>query len=97
MSAYANVARALGADVRGWDVRETIFMETLAGIEIDLGGEPRPPAGWEVIVSTAHTGRSDGTPRAAFLAELVVAQPSIVVAGAHGKTTTAAMIAFALA
>jgi UDP-N-acetylmuramate--alanine ligase len=37
-----------------------------------------------------------GAPRARLLAELVAAAPSIVVAGAHGKTTTAAMIAFAL-
>ena len=96
MSAYANVARAFGADVRGWDAQETIFSETLDGIEVDLGGEPRPPDGFEVIVSTAHRDRIDGTPRAAFLAELVAARPSIVVTGAHGKTTTAAMIAHAL-
>ena len=96
MSAYANVARAWGAEVRGWDAQETIFSETLDGIEVDLGGDPRPPTGWEVIVSTAHRERIDGTPRAAFLAELVAARPSIVVTGAHGKTTTAAMIAFGL-
>jgi len=96
LSAYANIARALGAEVRGWDLRETIFLETLAGIEIDLGGKPNPPPGWEVVVSTAHKNRSDGTPRADFLAELVAAQRSIVVGGAHGKTTTAAMIAFVL-
>ena len=96
MSAYANVARALGAEVRGWDAQETIFSETLDGIEVDLGGEPRPPDGFEVIVSTAHRDRIGGTPRAAFLAELVDARPSIVVTGAHGKTTTAAMIAHAL-
>lgn len=97
MSAYANVARALGADVRGWDLHETIFMSSLEGIEVDLGGEPAPPTGWETVVSTAHLQRSDGIPRAVFLAELVAAQPSIVVGGAHGKTTTAAMIAFVLA
>jgi UDP-N-acetylmuramate--alanine ligase len=96
MSAYANLARALGAEVRGWDAQETIFSETLDGIEVDLGGEPRPPDGFEVIVSTAHRDRITGTPRAAFLAELVAARPSIVVTGAHGKTTTAAMIAHAL-
>ena len=55
-----------------------------------------PPEGWEVVVSTAHRHRIDGIPRADFLAELVAAQPSIVVGGAHGKTTTAAMIAFVL-
>jgi UDP-N-acetylmuramate--alanine ligase len=96
MSAYANVARALGAEVRGWDVRDTIFMRSLGSIEVDVGGEPAPPEGWECVVSTAHLHRIDGTPRAAFLAELVDAQPSIVVGGAHGKTTTSAMIAFVL-
>lgn len=96
LSAYANIARAWGSEVRGWDTQETIFTGTLGGIEVDLGGEPRPPAGFEVIVSTAHLGRIEGTPRAAFLAELVAVQPSIVVTGAHGKTTTTAMIAYAL-
>ena len=38
-----------------------------------------------------------GTPRADFLAELVSLRRSIVVAGAHGKTTTTGMIAFVLA
>ena len=40
--------------------------------------------------------RSEGRPRAEFLAELVALRRSIVVGGAHGKTTTAAMIAFVL-
>jgi UDP-N-acetylmuramate--alanine ligase len=96
LSAYANMARALGAEVRGWDLRDTIFMETLEGIDVDLGGDPVPPPGWEVIVSTAHLHRIEGTLRADFLAELVSAQPAIVVGGAHGKTTTAGMIAFVL-
>jgi UDP-N-acetylmuramate--alanine ligase len=96
MSAYANIARSWGAEVRGWDAHETIFSETLDGIDVDLSGEPQPPSGWEVIVSTAHRDRIEGTSRAAFLAELVAARPSIVVTGAHGKTTTAAMIAFVL-
>ena len=97
MSAYANMARALGAEVRGWDLRDTIFIGSLAGIEVDLGGEPAPTEGWETVVSTAHLHRIDGIRRADFLAELVAAQPAIVVGGAHGKTTTSAMIAFVLA
>jgi UDP-N-acetylmuramate--alanine ligase len=96
LSAYANIARAWGAEVRGWDVQETIFSETLEGVAVDLGGVPRPPEGFEVIFSTAHHDRIPGTPRAAFLAELVALRPSIVVTGAHGKTTTAAMIAYGL-
>ena len=96
LSAYANIARAWGAEVRGWDARETIFMETLAGVEVDIGGDPTPPDGYEVVVSTAHRSRLAGRPRAELLAELVSLRPAIVVGGAHGKTTTAAMIAFVL-
>ena len=96
LSAYANFARAWGAEVRGWDVRETIFMDALERVEVDVGGEPSPPPGFEVVVSTAHTGRIEGRSRADFLAELVGLRRSIVVGGAHGKTTTAAMVAFVL-
>jgi UDP-N-acetylmuramate--alanine ligase len=96
LSAYANFARAWGADVRGWDVRETIFLEALQGIETDVGGEPSPPDGYEVVVSTAHMGRVAGRSRAEFLAELVALRRAIVVGGAHGKTTTSAMIAYVL-
>ena len=96
LSAYANIARAWGAEVRGWDVRETIFMDTLDGIDVDVGGEPRTPSGFETVVSTAHLGRVEGRPRAQFLAELVSLRQAIVVGGAHGKTTTAAMIAYVL-
>jgi UDP-N-acetylmuramate--alanine ligase len=96
LSAYANFARAWGAEVRGWDARETIFLDALAAIEVELGDEPAPPPGWEVVVSAAHAGRIEGRSRADFLAELVSHRRSIVVGGAHGKTTTAAMIAFVL-
>jgi UDP-N-acetylmuramate--alanine ligase len=96
LSAYANIARAWGAEVRGWDLRDTIFMETLAGVQIEIGDEPSPPDGWEVILSTAHAHRCAGRPREAFLAELVGMRPAIVVSGAHGKTTTAGMIAYGL-
>jgi len=96
MSAYANFARAWGAEVRGWDQQETRFMETLNDVEIDVGGEPSPPEGFEVVVSSAHPSRAEGRSRAEFLAELVGLRRSIVVGGAHGKTTTAAMIAYVL-
>jgi UDP-N-acetylmuramate--alanine ligase len=96
LSAYANFSLAWGAEVRGWDARETIFLDALNDIEVDLGGDPRPPADFEVVLSTAHIGRIEGRPRAEFLAELVALRPSIVVGGAHGKTTTAAMIAYVL-
>ena len=96
LSAYANFARALGAEVAGWDARDTIFLEALADVDVDLGGEPFPRAGAEVVVSTAHAGRAEGRSRAEFLAELVSLRRAIVVGGAHGKTTTAAMVAYVL-
>jgi UDP-N-acetylmuramate--alanine ligase len=96
LSAYANIARAWGAEVRGWDSRETIFMEALEGVEVDVGGDPAPPGDFEVVLSAAHAGRAEGRSRAEFLEELVALRPSIVVGGAHGKTTTAAMIAYVL-
>jgi UDP-N-acetylmuramate-alanine ligase/UDP-N-acetylglucosamine:LPS N-acetylglucosamine transferase len=97
LSSYANFTRAWGAEVRGWDARDTIFSDALdPEIEVDVGGEPSPPPGFEVVVSTAHLDRADGAPRAELLAELVRLRPSIVAGGAHGKTTTAAMIAYVL-
>src|SRR5204863_7927809 len=45
---------------------------------------------------TAFAGQVPGKTRAELLAELVSLRDSIVVAGAHGKTTTSAMIAFCL-
>ena len=97
LSAYGLLARGWGADVGGWDRKETPYLGPVrdAGIEVRVSPEPEAPDGWEVFVSSAYPGVA-GRPRADLLAELVAAAPSIVVAGAHGKTTTAAMIAFAL-
>jgi UDP-N-acetylmuramate--alanine ligase len=97
LSGYALLARAWGAEVGGWDRVETPYLAALAGVPVELAPEPVVPEDWdEVVVSTAYRDRAAGRPRAAFLAELVSLQRSIVVAGAHGKTTTAAMIAFCL-
>ena len=96
LAAYANVARAWGAEVAGWDVRDTIFLETVSDVDIAIGGEPDPPDSFEVVVSTAHADRIEGRTRADFLAELVSLRRAIVVGGAHGKTTTTAMVAYAL-
>ncbi len=80
----------------GWDARETIFLDAVSDVAVDIGGEPAPPPGFEVVVSTAHAGRIEGRSRAEFFAELVSLRRAIVVGGAHGKTTTAAMVAYVL-
>jgi UDP-N-acetylmuramate--alanine ligase len=97
MSGYALLARAWGAQVAGWDRVETPYLRHLEGISVKISPEPpSPPSGWEVFVSTAFAGRVDGRTRADLLAELVAQRQAIAVAGAHGKTTTSAMIAFCL-
>src|SRR5690349_6777932 len=97
MSGYALLAHAWGAQVAGWDRVETPYLQHLEGIGVEISPDPpAPPADWEVFVSTAFAGRVEGRPRADLLAELVAQRQSIVVAGAHGKTTTSAMIAFCL-
>jgi UDP-N-acetylmuramate--alanine ligase len=97
MSAYALLAHAWGAEVAGWDRVDTPYLAHLRGIQTTIAPEPpQPPEGWEVYVSTAFAGRVEGRPRADLLAELVSLRPAIVVAGAHGKTTTSGMVAFCL-
>jgi UDP-N-acetylmuramate--alanine ligase len=97
MSGYALLAHAWGAEVAGWDRVETPYLRHLEGIAVEISPEPPlPPPGWEVYASTAFAGRVEGRPRADLLAELVAQRRAIVVAGAHGKTTTSAMIAFCL-
>jgi UDP-N-acetylmuramate--alanine ligase len=97
MSAYALLAHAWGAEVSGWDRVETPYLAHLSGVDVTIAPEPpEPPPGYEVYVSTAFAGRVDGRPRADLLAELVSYRRAIVVAGAHGKTTTSGMIAYCL-
>ena len=96
LSAYAFLARAWGAEVGGWDRVETPYLRLLEGVDLELGLETVVREGWETVVSTAYAGRVAGRPRAELLAELVSLAPSIVVSGAHGKTTTSGMIAFVL-
>jgi UDP-N-acetylmuramate--alanine ligase len=110
MSGLALVARALGAEVTGSDRAESSYVERLraAGIEPAIGHDAANlPAGAEVVVSTAiaeenpelERARADGARvlhRGDLLAEVAALKPSLVVAGTHGKTTTASMIAHVL-
>ena len=106
MSALALVAKEWGAEVGGSDRARSSYVDRLeaAGIPVSIGHDAsNVPDGAEVIVSSAiapdnpEVSRAGVTKRRAeLLAELVELRPSIVVAGAHGKTTTSGMIAFVL-
>jgi UDP-N-acetylmuramate--alanine ligase len=106
MSALALVARAWGAEVGGSDRVHSSYVERLeaAGIPVVVGHDAaNVPERAEIVVSSAIppdnpelSGAGVIRKRGEVLAELVALRPSIVVAGAHGKTTTAGMIAFCL-
>ena len=105
MSALALAAQQWGAEVGGSDRTHSSYVDRLeaAGISVVIGHHSANiPDGSEVIVSSAispdnpEVAGREVRKRGELLAELVESRPSIVVAGAHGKTTTAAMIAFCL-
>jgi UDP-N-acetylmuramate--alanine ligase len=110
MSGLAIVALGLGARVSGSDRAESAYIERLreAGIEPSIGHDhgglaDRP----EVVVSTAipednpelAAARATGLTvlhRGDLLAEVSRLKRCVAVAGTHGKTTTASMVAHAL-
>ena len=110
MSGLALVCRELGANVTGSDRAESSYLERVraAGIDARVGhDEANVPAEAEVVVSTAipaenpelALARERGQRvlhRGELLAELCGLKRLIAVAGTHGKTTTTAMLAWAL-
>jgi len=110
MSGLALVCAERGASVTGSDRADSSYMERLraAGIEPVVGHDAANlPEGAEVVVSTAIGADNPelslalergGEPihRGALLAELCAEKRLIAVAGTHGKTTTTAMLVWAL-
>jgi UDP-N-acetylmuramate--alanine ligase len=110
MSGLALVCAELGATVSGSDRAESSYMERLraAGLDPVVGHDAANlPEGAEVVVSTAigddnpelALARERGVEpihRGALLAELCAEKRLIAVAGTHGKTTTTAMLVWAL-
>src|SRR3954471_16558502 len=110
MSALALVAHRLGARVSGSDRADGPYMEHLrvAGLEPRVGHDASAvPPDADVVVSTAigeenpelaaaRERRQRGIHRGELLAEICSLKRLIAVAGTHGKTTTAGMLAHAL-
>jgi UDP-N-acetylmuramate--alanine ligase len=110
MSGLALVCAELGAAVTGSDRADSSYMERLraAGLDPVVGHEATNlPDGAELVVSTAigednpelALARERGVEpihRGALLAQLCAEKRLIAVAGTHGKTTTTAMLVWAL-
>ncbi len=110
MSGLALVCAELGATVTGSDRADSSYIERIraAGLEPTVGHDATNlPEGAEVVVSTAigednpelARARELGVEpihRGALLAELCAEKRLIAVAGTHGKTTTTAMLVWAL-
>ena len=111
MSGLALVCNELGATVSGSDRAESSYMERLrvAGLDPVVGHDAANlPAGEvEVVRSTAIAADNPEWKRAVaeglavlhrgqLLAQLCAEKRLIAVAGTHGKTTTTAMLAWAL-
>jgi UDP-N-acetylmuramate--alanine ligase len=110
MSGLAIVCAGLGAEVTGSDRADSSYMERLrlAGLDPAIGHDAANlPDGAEVVVSTAIAAdnpelalaRERGTEpihRGELLAQLCAEKRLIAIAGTHGKTTTTAMIVWAL-
>lgn len=110
MSGLALVCRELGATVGGSDRADSSYMQRLrdAGLEPAMGHDAANlPEDAAVVVSTAigddnpelALARERGQEvihRGELLAELCAEKRLIAVAGTHGKTTTTAMLVWAL-
>ncbi len=110
MSGLALVSHARGAVVSGSDRAESAYFRRVvaAGIDARLGHDAAVvPQDAEIVVSTAVgednpellIARERGQRvihRGELLAELCASKRLIAVAGAHGKTTTAGMLAWAM-
>ena len=58
LSGYAQLARAWGAEVGGWDRVRTPYLDALDGVQIEIAPEPVVPDGWEAVVSSAYPRRA---------------------------------------
>lgn len=106
MSGIAEVLHNLGYEVTGSDMREsdTLIRLRVLGIKVFLGHTPEHIDDAHVVVISSAVSRDNPEvlaaiersipviPRAEMLAELGRLKYGILVAGAHGKTTTTSLI-----
>jgi UDP-N-acetylmuramate--alanine ligase len=107
MSGIAEVLHAMGHAVSGSDLNETDVTRRLAGLGVKVmkGHLARHVKGADVVVKSSAVGEENPEvaaarkaripviPRAEMLAEVARLKYSVLVAGAHGKTSTTSLIA----
>ncbi len=107
MSGIAEVLLNLGYEVSGSDLATNTATRRLRrlGARVQRGHRPEHVHGADVVVLSSAVGRDNPEvvearrlgipviPRAEMLAELMRMKHSVLVAGAHGKTSTTGMIA----
>ncbi len=107
MSGIAEVLHNLGYEVTGSDLKEsdTVTRLRYLGIKVSIGHRPENiDDAHVVVISSAVSGENPEVvaarersipviPRAEMLAELGRLKYGILIAGAHGKTTTTSLIA----
>lgn len=110
MSAIASVLAAMGHTVSGSDVRASPSLERLraAGASVVVGHRGDNVGQVDAVAISSAVGRSNpevvaaierGVPvlsRADILAAICATRRTVAVAGTHGKTTTASMLALVL-
>ena len=112
MSGIAELLLNLGYRVSGTDVKESDITRRLQGLggNIAIGHDAKHIHGADVVVMSSaisednpevvaarRIGKVPVIRRAEMLAELMRLKYSVLVAGAHGKTTTTSMVATVLA
>lgn len=110
MSGIAEILKNLGYEVRGSDLKETETTKRLRalGIDVVIGHSAQNVSGAHLVVISSAIPQNNPEvlaakeqsipviPRAEMLAEIARLKQSILVAGAHGKTTTTSLIASVL-
>ncbi len=110
--AMANIAvilKQLGKNVSGWDTSEEFITDKTLNLHGIVVVDALPPDTDLVIYSAAHQGKNNSLVGEAFTRKItVLTQPQalaeimqdyetrIAICGSHGKTTTAALLAFCL-
>jgi UDP-N-acetylmuramate--alanine ligase len=110
MSAIATVLRAMGHTVTGSDLKESAVTERLSalGIPVAIGHDAANVGSADMVTVSTAVARSNPEvteagrrgvvvlPRKDVLAAIASLRRCIAIAGTHGKTTTASMLALAL-